>query len=81
MPNHACPAMPRGSWQRSTTRLSAALYTHVSSNAASVAPGSGKAVRLATSTDEDEAEAEASNRPGALSRWSAAWSGVADDLT
>jgi hypothetical protein len=65
MPNHVCLDMPRGSWQRPTTRLSAALDTHVSPTSSSPAPGLAKAVHLATDTDEDESEAEASS-----GRWS-----------
>jgi hypothetical protein len=61
MPNFACPAMPRGSWQRPITRLSAALNTHVSPHAAALAPGSAKAIRPPVGTDEDEDEDEASN--------------------
>lgn len=61
MPNHACLDMPRGSWQRPTTRLSAALVAHASPTASSLAPRPARAIRLATGADEDEAEAEASS--------------------
>lgn len=59
MPNLACPAMPRASWQRPITRFSAALNAHAWPNAASLPPRLAKEVRLATGTDE--AEDEASN--------------------
>ena len=64
MPNLSYSAMPRGSWQRPTTRLLAALNAHASPIAASFAPGSARAVRLATGADEDEDEAESSNGRG-----------------
>jgi hypothetical protein len=64
MLNDACPAMPRGSWQRPTSRLSAASYPHASPSASLLTPGSAKAASLAAGTDEDEGEAEGSSGCG-----------------